>query len=102
VGFEQLDPRILPDMAVRVGFRASETEPPVVGVLVPQAALVSDSGSDTVWVVADGRARKRKVTKASLLNEEVTLSDGLKPGEKVVVEGGAKLREGARVRERQS
>ena len=131
IGFDQMDPRILPEMAVRVAFLgsplgltglprdhepggasvpASHSGPPTpaaredarpteAGVLIPKAALVSAEGRDTVWVVGQGRAARRTVTKAGAEEGDVIVSAGLKPGDKVVIEGLARLREGTRVTE---
>ena len=51
VGFDKLDPRILPEMSVKVGFRDTETSGPggtIRAVLVPREAVV-----DVVVVVGD-------------------------------------------------
>jgi len=100
IGFDQLDPRILPEMAVRVAFLGSgSAEPGEAGVLIPRAALVSTDGRDTIWVVEQGRATRRTVTKTGAQEEDLIVSAGLKPGDKVVIEGMARLRNGARVTE---
>lgn len=100
VGFERLDPRILPDMAVRVTFLAepdgSNHQP---AVLVPKSALREEAGRTVVWVVKDKRLEPRTVTVTLSKANEASLAAGLSPGEKVVVEGPARLRPGQRVRE---
>jgi RND family efflux transporter MFP subunit len=99
VAFDQLAPRILPDMAVRVAFRGEgPVAPGDAGVLAPKAAIASENGRDFVWTVKDGRAVRRNVTRGATQGEEVTLTGGLQAGDAVVVEGGGRLREGARVR----
>ena len=67
VALDQKDPRILPDMGVRVSFLEPHQEqgaapPPVPGVLVPESAIVSAGGAgggSVVYAVADGRAHAR-------------------------------------------
>ncbi len=100
IGFDQLDSRILPEMAVRVAFRG-EADPAEgeAGVVIPKAALGSEKGHDFVWVVKDGRAEQRTVTAAPSMGDETTVTKGLAAGEQVVVEGADKLHEGGRVRE---
>ncbi len=96
IGFRQTDPRILPNMSVRVAFRgAGDTE---AGVTVPRSALRSEGGRDIVWVVREGRVRRQTVTPGDDLGEARLITKGLGAGERVVVEPPARLREGARVR----
>ena len=101
VGFEKLDPRILPDMAVKVAFReAAGTAPAVVRtVLVPKAAIRQQDGRDVVLVVQGGRAERRAVTVASTSANETEISAGLAAGERVVVEGPGDLTDGTIVKE---
>ncbi len=102
IGFDQLDPRILPEMAVRVAFRGEgDAAKGEAGVVVPKAALGNEKGHDFVWVVKAGRAAKQTVTSVPALSDEVAITKGLAAGDKVVVEGADKLREGGRVREAQ-
>ncbi len=96
IGFRQTDPRILPNMSVRVAFWGEGDAE--AGVSVPRSAVRSDNGRDTVWVVRDGRARRQTVTLGESAGERVTIARGLGAGERVVVDAPARLREGARVR----
>ena len=101
VGFEKLDPRILPQMGVKVAFHASaeSVSPESANVTVPQVALRQDSGRDIVWVARNGRVERRAVTVGRTIGEETTLTAGLVSGERVVVRGGENLREGGKIRE---
>ena len=101
VGFEKLDPRILPDMAVKVAFReAAGTAPAIVRtVLVPKAAIRQQDGRDVVLVVQGGRAERRAVTVTSTSANETEISAGLAAGERVVVEGPGDLTDGTIVKE---
>src|SRR5664280_1161780 len=64
VGFEKLDPRILPEMSVKVAFRETDGSGPAAGrtVTVPKAAVQQRDGRDVVLVVQSGRAERRAVT----------------------------------------
>ncbi len=64
VGFEKLDPRILPDMGVKVAFQQTPAQPrpPNRGIVVPKAAVHQRDGRDVVWVVREGRVERRAVT----------------------------------------
>jgi HlyD family secretion protein len=98
IGFEKLDPKILPDMGVKVAFQSAADSPiKKPGLLIPKAALRQENGHDFVWIVQQGCARRRPVTVSARRNDELIISDGLTVGEKVVLEGPAELKEGARV-----
>jgi RND family efflux transporter MFP subunit len=103
VAFEKLDPRILPDMAVKVAFREAVGTAPVAArtVLVPKAALRQQDGRDVVLVVLGGRAERRAVTVASASANETEISAGLAAGERVVVAGPSDLVDGTFVKENQ-
>src|SRR5882762_7140878 len=61
--FDKLDPRILPDMGVKVTFLGDEpTAAPSSGrVLVPRTAIRDDGGKPTVFLYRDGRVERRVV-----------------------------------------
>jgi RND family efflux transporter MFP subunit len=106
VGFDQLDPRILPQMAVKVAFREAATGAAAAstnatasrGVIVPKAAVRSQDSRDVVYVINNGRAERRAVSVAgSAPNNEVELKAGVSAGEKVAVEAPATLADGSAV-----
>ena len=101
IGFEQLDPRILPDMGVKVGFRSAEAEPADApeGLLVAAAAVFRDTGRDLVLLVRDGRVQRRAVRLGDPRGEEVFVLSGLAEGDRVVVEGPEGLADGDPVEE---
>jgi RND family efflux transporter MFP subunit len=103
VGFERLDPRILPDMAVKVAFRetaAATTASPLRFVIIPKAALQNEAGRDFVFIVAAGRAERRAVTVAGTQDAEATLSAGVAAGEKVALDFPPGLTDGATLKEK--
>ena len=101
VGFEKLDPRILPQMGVKVAFHASEETASTqnAGVTVPRAAVRQDGGRDIVWAVRDGRVERRAVTVGRKIGEESIITAGLSSGERVVVQGGESLKDGGKITE---
>ncbi|MCG6861773.1 MAG: efflux RND transporter periplasmic adaptor subunit [Chromatiaceae bacterium] len=101
IGFDELDPRILPDMGVKVAFQeAEQSSEQARGVVVPAAALRQDKGKDIVMVVDNGRVERRAVAVAERRDAEVVLSAGVNPGESVITEGPAELADGDSVREK--
>ncbi len=101
VGFDRLDPRILPEMSVKVAFHetGAAESPARPGVLVPKAALQEQDGRDIVRVVRDGRVERRAVTAGSAGTDEVLIRAGLSAGERVVVDAPGNLADGAAVKE---
>lgn len=100
IGFEELDPRILPDMGVKVAFQEADDEGEERGrVVVPASALRRQEDRDVVLVVAEGRIERRAVELEETTEDEAFLTAGLSPGEKVVVRGPADLADGDQVRE---
>jgi membrane fusion protein, multidrug efflux system len=66
-------------------------------VLVPVAAVMSEDGRQSVFVVNSKEAQRRPVTVGYRNNGDYEIVDGLAPGERVVVTGQASLRSGAEV-----
>jgi RND family efflux transporter MFP subunit len=101
VGFDALDPRILPDMGVKVAFQDAAAEnidaAGATGVLVPAKAVFDGS---YVFVVVEGRAERRAVATGELRGPDMLITGGLSPGEKVVVESPPGLADGDAVREK--
>ena len=108
IGFEQLDPRILPEMGVRVAF-LDESEPSLPTAAadegprwrIPEAALrASAENPDTgiVFVVKEGLVERRAVRIGSRQNGRVILLAGVASGENVVVEAPEGLQDGDAVR----
>ena len=98
VGFEKLDPRILPQMSVKVAFRGeAETKVTARNVTIPRSAIRQRDGRDVVWVMKEGRVERRAITTAGINGDEASVAAGLNAGERVVTEGGDNLNEGARV-----
>jgi RND family efflux transporter MFP subunit len=99
VAFDQLDPRILPQMGVRVAF--FDPEPSASGVpqlSLPRSALQASGPTNWVWVVTNGRVETRVVTLMAGEADPVSVQAGLQPGESVVVKTSRTLRRGMKVR----
>jgi len=101
VGFDKLDPRILPEMAVKVAFRESggSTAAANRALIVPKSALRSQDGRDVVLLAKAGRAERRAVAVTSVNDDEAVIGAGLSAGEKVITDSPAGLADGVKVRE---
>lgn len=98
IGFEQIDPRILPEMGVRVSFMDSapaddSSDAAARGVRIP-ADAVNDG---VVFVVNDGLAERRAVTVAGRRGDDAIISAGLRSGERVIRTPPAGLEDGTSI-----
>jgi RND family efflux transporter MFP subunit len=106
LSFEQLDPRILPDMGVKVAFLGADEGQPGqpaqqsanrAVVVVPRAAVRRVGDKDVVFVVKEGVVERRAVGLSAASGDEAVILSGVAAGERVVIEGPADLKDGARV-----
>ena len=103
IRFDQLDPRVLPEMSAKVAFLSREItdadQQPVTAV--PAAAITPQGNQHVVWRVrqTDGGSAVEAVTvrpgRALGAFREVT--GAIKPGDKIVATPPARLKDGARV-----
>lgn len=107
IALDSKDPRIVPDMGVRVSFLApvDADAPKPTGAFVPEAAIVQPSPAvegeeparPAVFVVEDGVAKRIEVTLGEEANAERHVTAGLSGGETVIVAPPKGLADGARV-----
>lgn len=103
IRFDKLDPRILPDMGVKVTFLGQEKEVKKVpaGVFIPQNAVRDEGGQKVVFVVNNGRVERHAVTVGTTNGSRAQILAGLTAGDSIVVGGPADLREGQQVQVKQ-
>ncbi len=102
VGFDSLDPRMLPDMGVKVAF-LSEAQPvgaPKPRFVVPSRALRTDGNTPIVFIVSSDQVERRAVGPGTRQGETIELLSGVSGGERVVVDGPPGLKHGDRVVEK--
>ncbi len=100
IGFETLDPRLLPDMGVQVTFLREDedlTEAPRAVPLVPQAAVRHAGEQAYVFVLAGETVERRAITTGGLDGDRLEVLAGLHAGERVVISPPETLAEGALV-----
>ncbi len=100
VGFEKLDPRILPQMGVKVAFQSdepTESTTPTRSLGIPKSAVVKIDNKDITWVVKDGKVERRAITVANSGGSQATVSAGLSVGESVVLDPPPTLTDGTAV-----
>ena len=100
ISFDKLDPRILPDMGVKVSFLAGEQAAgqAAAKALIPRKAARTLDGKSVVFLFRDGLLERRAVSLGTPIGGDVQVTAGLAPGDKVVVEGPSELRDGQRAK----
>ena len=101
IAFQELDPRILPDMGVKVAFMSGEPAGQGVaqqqGIRVPASAVRTQDGERIMFVVKDNIAQQRVVQLGGNFGSEMYITSGLNPGEDYVVEMPIDLEDGDQV-----
>ncbi len=100
IAFDKLDPRILPDMGVKVTFHGEEEKQSgkaPAGVLVPQNAVRDDSGEKIVFLVNGDHIERRAVNVGTNNGAQTQILAGLAAGDTFVVDGSADLKDGETV-----
>ncbi len=99
VRFDEIDPRVLPEMSAKVSFLSQEVTPdqqkPLLAVN-PEAIAPRD-GRTVVFVVKDGVATEVTVTPELRIGDLTAIAGSVKSGDKVVLRPAAELRNGAAV-----
>jgi HlyD family secretion protein len=100
ISFRELDPRILPDMSAKVAFLSQEVPPDqrTARPAVSAAAVVERDGRSVVFVVRADKVSALAVQTGRKFGELVEVTQGLQPGDKVVLRPSRKLRDGMVVR----
>jgi len=84
---------LLPGQYVRVQMQAGTQQ----AFVVPQTAVAQNETGRFVWVLADGKATPRQVRTGNWIGADWVVLDGLKPGDRVIVDNLVRLRPGAAV-----
>jgi RND family efflux transporter MFP subunit len=103
ISFDKLDPRILPDMGIKVTFLSDEpvkkvdADAPVVVALLPTDTVHDESGKKVVFLVKNDRLERRAVSVGSTEGSQTEILSGIVAGDAVVVRGPANMQEGQAV-----
>jgi RND family efflux transporter MFP subunit len=100
ISFLKLDPKILPDMGVKVAFLSEEqpkTKGPEPMTYVPKSAVRSEGGTSYVFLVHDGKVEHRAIRVGADRGTDVAIMAGVMPGDSLVVAGPATLHDGDKV-----
>ena len=94
IAIKLTDPRIVPDMGVRVAFLDPQPAQLMSGVLVPAEAVRADGAMGVVFVYADGKVERRSVTLGQTAGGLRQVQSGLRDGERVVLSPPESLQDG--------
>jgi RND family efflux transporter MFP subunit len=108
ISFDKLDPRILPDMGVKVSFYGEEDETknaakkkdegPKPVAIVPKAAVRSSGDSSYVFLLKNGKVERRGVNVGKDRGSDVEIMAGVNSGDSLVTRGPQNLQDGDTVR----
>jgi len=105
IGFEAADPRVLPEMGVRVAFLEGEpgatpaqTSSAPRALVVPMAAIQSEGDVGVVYVVNEGAVERRSVKLGTKVADGQIVLSGLSSGARLAVGDLSRLADGAKVR----
>ncbi len=104
VKFLEFDDRILPEMSAKVAFlaRPLEANERQSRLALPKAALVTREGRSYAYLMKGNTARLVPVTTGEAMGDLAEIKGGLQEGDRVVLNPPAGLRNGARVKVKES
>jgi RND family efflux transporter MFP subunit len=106
ISFDRLDPRILPDMGVKVAFLSEDPAPkkakgspqtPPARAIIPKDAVRGRGASAYLFTVHDGRVERRGVALGRDIATDVEVIAGISAGDQLVVKGPENLHDGDKV-----
>jgi len=100
--FDELDPRILPDMGVKVAFRETAAEiddAPRALCLVPRTAVFKEEGDRRIVFAVNGeKIERRAVSVGREIGGDIEIIAGLSAGAVVVIEAPEDLEDGQTIK----
>jgi RND family efflux transporter MFP subunit len=103
ISFDKLDPRILPDMGIKVTFLSDEPvkkkdkTAPAIAAMLPTAAVRDENGKKIVFLVKNDHVERRAVSVGNTAGSSTEILSGLAAGDAVVLRGPANLQDGQAV-----
>jgi RND family efflux transporter MFP subunit len=95
ITFDKLDPRILPDMGVKVSFLDdAPAQKQAALIVVPTDALRDENGKKIVFLYKDGKVERRAVKAGQPRGSGTEILAGLSEGDQVIVKAPEQLRDG--------
>jgi len=97
VGFDQLDPRILPDMGVKVSFLQAPTAPADTrrAMRVPSSVIVTADDKRFVWRIRDSKAERIEIRTGTERDGQIEVLAGVNRADLLIDQPSPQLVEGA-------
>jgi HlyD family secretion protein len=104
VKFLESDDRILPEMSAKVAFLSQPLDPAArqPRLIIPKGALITRESRTYSFLVTGQRVKLVPITPGQTMNDLVEVASGLKEGDRVVLNPPASLKDGARVKVKES
>jgi RND family efflux transporter MFP subunit len=99
VAFDQLDPRILPDMGVKVSFLEDTATPAEARrtFIVPSSVVVSDGSKRYAWRVTDSKAERIEIRTSTERDGQIEILAGITSADRLIDKPAPQLADGVRV-----
>ena len=106
ISFDKLDPRILPDMGVKVAFLNEDPlrkkarkgdQRPAAKAIIPKSAVRGAGDGSYVFEVRDGKVERHAVSLGRGIADDVEVTAGVNAGDQLVVKGPENLRDSEKV-----
>src|SRR5208337_5171395 len=99
VRFLEKDRRVLPEMSARVAFlsRPATPEEQQPRIAVSQSAIVSRKGTESVFLIQGKRAAETPVRLGDKIGDMVEVLEGVKAGDKIVLNPSDRLKNGTKI-----
>ena len=111
ISFDKLDPRILPDMGVKVSFYGADEDKkaaakqndqgPKPVAIIAKSAVRSSGDSAYVFLLKNGRVERRGIRVGKEIGSDVEVMAGVNSGDTLVTSGPQSLQDGDAVRTNQ-
>jgi RND family efflux transporter MFP subunit len=98
--FDRLDPKILPDLGVKVAFLGPPPSRTAASntVVIPRTAVRTENGASRVFIHSGDHAESRPVQLGATREDEQEITSGLAAGDQVLINAPADLKDGQRVK----
>jgi len=98
ITFDELDPRILPNMGVKVSFlEGAEDSASANLTFVPSDVVRREKDQAYAFVIKDGRVERRGIRTGRESGSDIEILAGLRSGEQVVTSSSGEIHDGSRV-----
>jgi len=85
---------LVPNLNVDVAIRKPGEHP---APALPRQTVLQDAQGQYAWVIREGSAAKARIRTGRITARMIEITDGLKPGDRVIVPGDVPINEGVRV-----